>query len=87
MKPNESNSLNLTMSEFQSQDIVAMKVKTFTVDNTTPFSKVKRKLVDICDLEDDSRVRDKKLHASVYEESKLDVFSKTPLIVPKVEKF
>ncbi|KAD3337479.1 hypothetical protein E3N88_32999 [Mikania micrantha] len=64
-----------------------IQVKTFTVDNTTPFSKVKRKLVDIYDLECESSVRDKKLHASDYEENKLDVASKIPLLDPKVEKF
>ncbi|KAD2394274.1 hypothetical protein E3N88_41251 [Mikania micrantha] len=72
MKPNESDYLNLTMSEFQSQDTVAMKVKSFTGDNTTPFSEVKRKVMDIYDLEEESS--DKKLHTNVYEENKLDVF-------------
>ncbi|KAL8215837.1 hypothetical protein R6Q57_022674 [Mikania cordata] len=64
-----------------------IRVKTFTVDNTTPLSKVKRKLVDIYDLECESSVRDKKLHASDYEENKFDVASKIPLLDPKVEKF
>ncbi|KAD7117854.1 hypothetical protein E3N88_05122 [Mikania micrantha] len=64
-----------------------IQVKTFTVDNTTPFSKVKRKLLDIYDLEDESSVCDKKSHTSHFEENNLHVASKTPLIIPKIEKF
>ncbi|KAD7477141.1 hypothetical protein E3N88_00277 [Mikania micrantha] len=61
------------------------EVKTFIVDNMTPFSKVKCKLVDIYDLEDESSVCDKKLHTSVFEENNLHVASKTPLIVPNCQ--
>ncbi|KAL8193416.1 hypothetical protein R6Q57_026551 [Mikania cordata] len=62
IQPNESDSVNLTMSEFQSQDTVAMKVMSFFEDNSTPtlFTNVKRKLIEVYDLDEHSSVRSKK---------------------------
>ncbi|KAD5802810.1 hypothetical protein E3N88_14170 [Mikania micrantha] len=90
IQPNDSDSLNLTMSEFTSQDTTGMKVMSFSGDNSTPtlFTNVKRKHIDVYDLEEHSSARPKKsLTIADEEKHKLDVASKRKLIIPKLEKF
>ncbi|KAD5802598.1 hypothetical protein E3N88_13958 [Mikania micrantha] len=88
--PNDSDSPNLAMSEFTSQDTTGMKVMSFSGDNSTPtlFTNVKRKLIEVYVLEEYSSVHSKKsLTIDDKENDKLNVASKRKLIIPKLEKF